>query len=124
MQDVVSQIERLKKIYNLKTDTALAERIGKDKNTVSVWKRRQSIPLEVLKRISDEENISMEWLVSGTGAMKKVTAGEALDTISMMEGLFSDDRSVRIVKLLRYAPKEFVDQIIERLEEFKRLSQL
>lgn len=122
MQDVIHQIDRLRKVYSVRTDTALAEKLGKDKNTVSVWKRRTSIPLEVLKRVSFDENVSLDWLISGKGQMRSMSTDEVIDTTDMLGALFADERSIKIVKLLRYAPREFIDKMVERLEEYKRLS--
>lgn len=124
MQNVIYQIDRLKKVYDVRTDTALATKLEKDKNTVSVWKRRESVPMEVLKSVSIKENVSLDWLSSGKGAMKITSSGELLDTVSMLGGLFSDERSIKIVQLLPYAPKEFLDQLVERLEAFKKLSSI
>lgn len=124
MQNVADQIDRLKKVFHVKTDVALAEKLGKDKNTVSVWRRRKSIPLDVFRKASVDESVSMDWLVSGLGSMELQSADQTLNEISLISGLLSDNRSIRIVELLPYAPKEFIDQVISRLEEFKKLSQL
>lgn len=124
MQNAVDQIERMKKVFGVKTDTALAQKLGKDKNTVSVWKRRNAIPTDVIKKVSLDESVSMDWLVSGSGRMEMIDPSEAFDQMGVIGGLLSDERSVRIVQLLPYAPKEFIDQVITRLEEFKRLSHL
>lgn len=124
MQNVADQVERLKKVFHVKTDVALAEKLGKDKNTVSVWRRRNSIPQNVFRKVSVDESVSMDWLVSGVGSMELQSADQTLNEISLISGLLSDNRSIRIVELLPYAPKEFIDQVISRLEEFKKLSQL
>lgn len=124
MQNVADQVERLKKVFRVKTDVALAEKLGKDKNTVSVWRRRNSIPLDVFRKVSVDESVSLDWLVSGVGSMELQSADQTLNEISLISGLLSDNRSIRIVELLPFAPKEFIDQVISRLEEFKKLSQL
>jgi len=124
MQNVADQVDRLKKVFRVKTDVALAERLGKDKNTVSVWRRRKSIPLDVFRKVSVDESVSIDWLESGVGSMELQSADQTLNEIGLISGLLSDNRSIRIVELLPYAPKEFIDQVISRLEEFKKLSQL
>lgn len=124
MQNVLDQVDRLKKVYKVKTDVALAERLGKDKNTVSVWRRRKNIPLDVFRKVSVDESVSIDWLVSGVGSMELQSADQTLNEISLLSGLLSNNQSIKIVELLPYAPKEFIDQVINRLEEFKRLSQL
>lgn len=123
MNEVHMQIERLKKVYGVRTDVALADAMKKDKNTIGSWKKRGAVPDQALKMAALEESVSMEWLKSGEGKMELVGA-EDIDKLGVIGGLLSDERSVRIVQLLPYAPKAFIDQMIERLEEFKRLSAL
>jgi hypothetical protein len=65
MNTTNSQIDRLKQVYNKKTDVSLAEALGVDKNTVSVWKKRKAIPSGVLVEVSMVNQISMDWLLNG-----------------------------------------------------------
>lgn len=120
---VLEQMERLKKVFGVHTDKAVGDKLYKDKNTVSGWKKR-GIPLDVLRKVSVDESVSLDWLVSGVGSMELQSSDQTLNEISLISGLLSDNRSIRIVELLPYAPKEFIDQVISRLEEFKRLTQL
>ncbi len=120
---VHEQMERLKKVFGVHTDKAVGYKLDKDKNTVSGWKKR-GIPLDVLRKVSVDESVSLDWLVSGVGSMELQSADQTLNEISLISGLLSDNRSIRIVELLPHAPKEFIDQVISRLEEFKKLSQL
>lgn len=139
MESVLGQIERLKKVYSnkknialaralgfdentvteCKTDTALARALGVDKNTVSVWKNRNEIPANVLKKVSKNENISLDWLLSGVGQMEIMSSDEQFQKI-----LAESDLNRKVSNLLQYAPKPFIEQLITRLEEFKRLSDL
>lgn len=121
---VLEQMERLKKVYGVHTDKAVGDSLSKDKNTVSGWKKRGNIPMNVLRKVSVDESVSIDWLVSGVGSMELQSADQTLNEISLLSGLLSNNQSVKIVELLPYAPKEFIDQVINRLEEFKRLSQL
>lgn len=123
MNSVQDQIGRLKKVYRTRTDIDLAKAMNKDKNTIGSWKKRGAVPAQTLKMVSLEESVSFEWLQSGEGDMELVSSKE-LDHVGLIGGLLSDERSVRIVQLLPYAPKDFLDQVIERLEEFKKLSRL
>lgn len=139
MENVLGQIERLKKVYSAKkniqllqalgfdentvteckTDTALARALGVDKNTVSVWKKRNEIPINVLKKVSKNENISLDWLLSGVGEMEITSSDEQFQKI-----LAKNDLKRKVYNLLDFAPKPFVEQLIIRLEEFKRLSDI
>ena len=138
MTNVLDQIDRLKQVYNKKTDVSLAEVLGISKITVSGWKKRKAIPAEIFKRVAQNENISMDWLLRGIGKMNiEVDYGQIQDTNYEYSARLSpeNDEHLRIIsedennehlimELLRYAPKPFIEQLITRLDEFKRLSDL
>lgn len=67
-------IERLKIALNLSSDNALAETLGVSKATLSNWKSRNSIDIPLL--FSKCEHISVDWLLTGNGAMLKPTTQE------------------------------------------------
>lgn len=123
-QRVLDQIERMKQVYHVHTDKAVGDKLGKDKNTISGWKKRGNVPTDVFRKIAHEENVSMDWLESGSGSMRLMSIDEVIDTTDMLGALFADERSIQIVKLLRYAPREFIDKMVERLQEYKRLSDI
>ncbi|MBF1631186.1 MAG: helix-turn-helix domain-containing protein [Prevotella sp.] len=67
-------IERLKIALNLSSDNALAETLGVSKATLSNWKSRNSIDIPLL--FSKCEHVSVDWLLTGNGAMLKPTTQE------------------------------------------------
>lgn len=67
-------IERLKIALNLSSDNALAETLGVSKATLSNWKSRNSIDIPLL--FSKCEHLSVDWLLTGNGAMLKSTTQE------------------------------------------------
>ena len=67
-------IERLKIALNLSSDNALAETLGVSKATLSNWKSRNSIDIPLL--FSKCEHLSIDWLLTGNGAMLKPTTQE------------------------------------------------
>lgn len=67
-------IERLKIALNLSSDNALAETLGVSKATLSNWKSRNSIDIPLL--FSKCEHLSVDWLLTGSGAMLKPTTQE------------------------------------------------
>jgi len=135
MISVQSQIERMKKVYGVHTDKALADMLGKDKNTVSAWKKRGSVPMDVSRRVSLENTISLNWLLTGSGSMR--LSGDSIysivregfflngdDTERVVQELLSDADMREMIELLPYASKEFIISVRNRLEEFKRLSKI
>ena len=67
-------IERLKIALNLSSDNALAETLGVSKATLSDCKSRNSIDIPLL--FSKCEHVSVDWLLTGNGAMLKPTTQE------------------------------------------------
>lgn len=65
MLDVRLIIEQLKTGLNSKTDKDLCEKIGVPKQTLSGWKSRNSIPLEMIFDISQKFSLDLNWLITG-----------------------------------------------------------
>lgn len=70
MRNVLEIVERLKQLYDVKTDTQLQDKTGIKTNTLRTWKERNSIPYKKLDEISQNESISMNWLLYGKGPVK------------------------------------------------------
>jgi hypothetical protein len=135
MTSVQSQMERMKKVYEVHTDKALADVLGKDKNTVSAWKKRGAVPIDVSRRVSLENTISLDWLLTGNGSMRLTgdsihnIIGQTLqldsdDIARVFQELLSDADMRDMIELLPYATKEFIGSVKNRLEEFKKLSKI
>ncbi len=131
------QIERIKKVYGSKTDVAMADALGISKGTISSWKKRGGVPTDVFKRVASDKGVSMDWLINGSGSMYKNDLDTIIEDITLIDAAMSDreklcilthiakdEKAFEAIKLLRYAPSEFMDHLIKRLEEFKNLSSI
>lgn len=58
-------ITRLERSLGLKTDAEFAEKLGISPNTIYGWKNRNHIDIQVLYKICKENNISLEWVLTG-----------------------------------------------------------
>lgn len=58
-------IERLLKVYSVRQMKDLAELMGISAVAVTNWKKRNSVPTEVLFKTVQEKNVSLDWLVYG-----------------------------------------------------------
>lgn len=63
--DVCLIIEQLKKVLEAKTDKELGEKLGFKQQTVSNWKARNSISLEMLVEVAEKYSVSLDWLITG-----------------------------------------------------------
>lgn len=58
-------IERMKKIFDIHQDKELAELLGIASSAIVGWKKRNSIPLDVLRSVASQKNVSLDWLING-----------------------------------------------------------
>jgi hypothetical protein len=64
-------IIRLKQILNEKSDQKLGDFLGIPKSTISNWRQRNSVPYSICVQIALERNVSLDWLLTGEGAVFK-----------------------------------------------------
>lgn len=75
-------IERLLKIYSVKTMKELAEILEISAVAVTNWKKRNAVPSEILFRTSLEKGVSLDWLVYGKEVSKELDPLEQLALIA------------------------------------------
>lgn len=64
-------IARMAQSLGVKRDYQIADRLGISRNTISNWRARGTVPLRECLEISERYGISMEWLVSSRGPMRR-----------------------------------------------------
>lgn len=118
MSDFNEDLNKLKKLFQVKTDVDLAKKLSISLHTVRSWKERKILP-EKYK------------IIGSTGVYKSKTGVQFINSndniiISLKKEDFKNDQKEveQLLSLLKYAPKEFLLQIIERLREFEKLSRL
>ena len=130
MNRIESILSRLYNALNIENDTDFSKKYGAKRNTISTWKKRDSIPYELLEEISQNENLSLDWLLTGKGEMlkdrQKVSNSNFCDDDCVQIGYIEDmvasaggggesgDASVRMVKVSRFMLAEF------KVRDFKR----
>lgn len=65
MRNLSEIINRIKQKFELKSDTQVAKLLNVEQNTLSSWKKRDKIPYEKLDELALNNNISIEWILSG-----------------------------------------------------------
>lgn len=61
--DVAEIIGRLKMVYRVRTDIQLATVMGIQRENVANWRRRKTVPVEILARAHDERAVDLNWLM-------------------------------------------------------------
>ena len=60
-------VNRMKSVVGVSKDVDLADHFGGARSSLSVWKKRGTIPLDECIRIAKEQNVSLDWLILGRG---------------------------------------------------------
>ncbi|WP_275783552.1 helix-turn-helix domain-containing protein [Pararhizobium gei] len=85
-------IDRIKEVYDCRTDRQLAARIGVDEVIFTRWRNRNTFHKEVVFAVAFDQGISLNYLLFGrpenaVGAILTVVEMEAVKTICKNEGL-------------------------------------
>lgn len=71
-------MDRIKTLKKLRSDNSVARVLGLSRSAFSERKKRESIPYEELARFSEQENVSLDWLLTGE---EPIVKGRVLETI-------------------------------------------
>jgi len=69
MRKIEKILDRLYNVLKIKNDTEFANKYDIKRNTISTWKKRDSVPYKLLELISQNENLSLDWLLTGKGSI-------------------------------------------------------
>lgn len=89
--------EILRRLYDcmgFRKDLDFCERYDIKPNTLSTWKKRDKIPYELLETISQNENISMDYLLSGKEQCKKTPSRGTLRVLLDDKGTQDSKRAI------------------------------
>lgn len=95
MRNIIDIINRLKIKFALKNDSQIAQLLGVEQNTLSSWKKRNKIPYEKLDYLARENNLSLEWILSGESSH----CNEYDDLIKNLNTLSEEKREVYILRI-------------------------
>lgn len=109
-------ISRLKQITTTSTDSGLSERIGVSPQTLSSWKGRERMPYSVCIDLAEQHGISLDWLLTGVGPMKRTAELEASSSEP-------EQRMLAIFRTLTVADQQFVQQIAQERQRLRDLEQ-
>ncbi|MCD9124010.1 helix-turn-helix domain-containing protein [Cupriavidus sp. UGS-1] len=60
-------VDRMKSVIGVSKDVDLADHLGGSRSSLSVWRKRGSIPVDECIKLALEKNISLDWLMLGRG---------------------------------------------------------
>jgi len=88
-------INRIKQKFELKSDTQVAKLLNVEQNTLSSWKKRDKIPYEKLDEVALNNNISIEWILSG----KEENISKYQELINNFELLSEDKKEIYLLRI-------------------------
>jgi len=128
---------RLRTYFDVKTNKEVVNKLDIDYNTMKGWGSRKKVAISTIIELLGDEPINLTWLIHGKGNMRIGESEEILDALSKIELVMQTEVDPKIIEqiseskqlqellsLLNYAPDEFTEQIIQRLKEFKKLSDI
>lgn len=99
--DVTGVIERVKVFLGVKTDTELSNLLNIKQNTISAWRKRGNLNLEIIIPVC--AGVDFNWLLYGTGNMQR---GEPEAITDKVLALLNDMDDEQKRDVLRYTEKE------------------
>ena len=72
-------LDRLKRVLELETDSALARRLEVEPTTIATWRRRDTLSYVDCIRVGAEELVNLNWLFTGHGGMNETDTPGYLD---------------------------------------------
>lgn len=104
MNKNISQIvDRLKDGFNYRTDADVTQALGMTKTALYNHKARGSIPYEALSTFCEIKNISLDWVLTGEGPMRRQ---DRPDVISEGVTPYGDEDEAEILRWIRENPKD------------------
>ncbi|WP_262417140.1 helix-turn-helix domain containing protein [Pseudomonas sp. SH10-3B] len=108
-------LERLMTVFAVDSDSELARKLDVNRQTLGSWRSRQSIPYALCVNVSEAEGVSLDWLLTGEGAMLR--GGPVAPTASPVTSPQED----AILALFRSLEETDRREIQSAAEEKKRI---
>lgn len=108
METVENILHRLMYHFGVKMYKDLAIKINVSPNTIDSWKKRGSIPYKKLREMAKEEQLSLDWILTGDGA---INAPEGTNAKKTLEAWMRRENLETLEALAR-----FLDQRSETLQ--------
>ncbi len=119
-----STIERMRWAGKLKNDSAVARVLGITPQAISNYKKRGEMPSNLILKFSNIYGLSMDWLLTGEGAMLKNTTRSAEFQSCNIAELTPDEIIYigKLLKILRETDKKIIPILIVILDSFLKTS--
>ncbi|MBX7277965.1 helix-turn-helix domain containing protein [Pseudomonas sp. ERGC3:05] len=108
-------LERLMTVFSVDSDSELARKLDVNRQTLGSWRSRQSIPYALCISVSEAEDVSLDWLLTGEGTMVRGISAPIAETV------VTDPQEEAILTLFRSLEEADRREIQSAAEEKKRI---
>ncbi|MDL5600507.1 helix-turn-helix transcriptional regulator [Bacillus subtilis] len=70
-------MDRLHEVFGVKNDNQLGDALQVNRSTLGNWRSRDSVPYTICVDLALERGVSLDWLLTGEGAMYRENIGNA-----------------------------------------------
>ncbi|WP_168772525.1 helix-turn-helix domain-containing protein [Pseudomonas sp. A-1] len=116
-------VDRLQIIYGVNSDSALSTAMEQKRSTVGNWRNRGTVPYAECVNAAAEKGISLDWLLTGEGPMRRDEAAPAVAADAPAAPGISP-REAAMLELFRSLDEDGQREIQGAAAEKKRLSAL
>ena len=131
VSDFTTVEQRLKARLGITKDTEYAKALGLGRGAYATRKSNGSIPYQHIIALCAQQQISLDWLFFNNQQQGSVMGTNAIININGHQQIqlggkdFADTKEVlEIVECLRFAPKPFLDGLLNKLRQFRDMAQL
>ncbi|MBO2927237.1 helix-turn-helix transcriptional regulator [Metapseudomonas otitidis] len=111
-------MDRLHEIFGVKNDNQLGDALQVNRSTLGNWRSRDSVPYTICVDVALERGVSLDWLLTGEGAMYRENIGNAPAESA------DSPREQAMLALWRELDEEAQRDIQRHAEDKKRLKNL
>ncbi|MBX9761582.1 MAG: helix-turn-helix domain containing protein [Pseudomonadaceae bacterium] len=119
--DSAAVVDRLRAVYGAKDDSELSKAMDQKRSTVGNWRNRGTIPYTECVKVAGDKSISLDWLLTGEGPMRRDEAG-ATALQEAPGGYAADPREQALLALWRELDEGAQREIQHAAQDKKRLS--
>ena len=106
---------RMREAIDAKNDSQLASYLGTTSSVISNWRARDRRPLSECEKISIETGVSMDWLLTGQGLMRRDSVPQSVQELPL--------KVRKLLDLVLDMDEERQEQVLRRAEDQKRAAE-
>ncbi|WP_174866813.1 helix-turn-helix domain-containing protein [Pectobacterium polaris] len=107
-------LSRLMELLGVASDSELARALDVNRQTLASWRKRESVPYSICVNLSEEKNISLDWLLTGRGS---VYAG----AVAQSDPTTFSQSDLKLLELMNQLDPDVRRDLMRGAEEKQRL---